>query len=138
MAFPIVPVQAKFLDGVGSVASTWMKFFQALVLPVRVALADAATLTLDASKGSVFDITLGGNRAVAAPLNPTDGQTILLRLTQDATGSRTVSWNAAFHFGTDLPTPTLTTTAGKTDHVEFTYNAGRSAWECVRITRGYP
>lgn len=135
MALPIVPVQAKFVDAMGAVASTWMKFFQALVAPARVGLADGATITIDASKGSVFDVTLGGNRTIAAPTNGIDGERITLRIRQDATGSRTVTWNAVFHFGA-AGSPTLSTAAGKTDILDFIYNAQNAAWECVTIGKG--
>jgi hypothetical protein len=138
MGMPQVPVTAKFIDLQGAVSAVWMKFFQALVAQARVGMIDAPTITVDASKGSVFDVTLGGNRALAAPLYPTDGQLITIRLKQDGTGGRTVTWDASFHFGTDVAMPTLTTAAGKTDQVEFRYNAGTAAWECVRVARGYP
>jgi hypothetical protein len=103
---------------------------------VVVALTDAATITTDASLGNTFTVTLGGNRTIANPTNPIAGQKIIYSLTQDATGSRTVTWGAAFRFGTDIPVPTLTTTAAKTDHIGFLYNAASSTWDCVALARG--
>lgn len=136
MAMPQVPVQATFLGPLGAVSAIWMKFFQALVSVAQVRIQDAPTITIDAGRGSVFDVTLGGNRTLAAPVSGTDGQTIRLRIRQDGAGSRTVTWNAAFHFGT-TGAPTLTTAPGKTDFVDCTYNAGNAAWECLAYVRGY-
>lgn len=40
--------------------------------------------------------TLTGNVTVAAPLNPAVGKILIMSFTQDGTGSRTITWNAAF------------------------------------------
>jgi hypothetical protein len=108
-----------------------------LILEGVVALTDGATINTDASLGHLFTVTLGGNRTMANPTNPTSGQKIIYRLKQDATGSRTITWGAAFRFGTDVTSPTLTTTASKTDYVGFIYNAADSKWDCVAVSRGY-
>jgi hypothetical protein len=98
-----------------------------------VALTDAATVNTDASLGNVFTITLnvaGASRTFAAPTNAVDGQKLMYRIKQDATGSRTISWNAAFRFSGGTA-PTLTTTASKTDYIGFAYNGTDSKWDQV-------
>jgi len=102
-----------------------------------VALTDGASIATDASLGNVYTVTLGGNRTIANPTNPTSGQKIIYSIRQDATGSRTITWGAAFRFSVDLPAPTLTTTANKTDHIGFMYNAIDSTWDCLAVTRGF-
>lgn len=102
-----------------------------------VALTDAATISVDASKGNHFRVTLGGNRTMGAPSNPTDGQKIIFEVIQDGTGSRTLAWNAAYAFGTDIPSPTLTTTASKRDFVGFVYNSTAALWYCLAVAKGY-
>lgn len=88
-----------------------------------VTLTDAATVAIDLSLGNHFQVTLGGNRVIGAPTNVVAGQSGVIRLVQDSTGSRTASWNSAFKFpgGT---APTLTTAANSVDlvayHVEST------------------
>lgn len=116
---------------VGTAGSTWAK----AVLPAVVALTDGATIATDASLGNLFTVTLGGNRTMAAPTNPTDGQVIRYRVTQDATGSRLITWNAAFRFGTTYPAPTLSTAAAKVDYVEFQYSAADSKWDCTGFAK---
>jgi hypothetical protein len=106
--------------------------------PTVVALVDTpTTVGIDASEGNVFALTLGGNRTLSDPLNPTDGQRITYRLTQDATGGRTASWGSAFRFSTAIPAPSLTATAGATDYVDFVYNGAASKWDCVGTRMGY-
>lgn len=83
-----------------------------------VTLTDAATIAVDMDTGRNFKVTLGGNRTMGAPTNITAGRSGVLALTQDGTGSRTVTWNAAYEF-IDGTAPTLSTTAGETD--TFTY-----------------
>lgn len=102
-----------------------------------VALTDAVTITTDAALGNHFRVTLAGNRTMGAPTNPTDGQKLLYEVKQDATGSRTVTWNAVFRFGTDVTSPTLTTTASKKDFIGFVYNSTDVKWDCLAVARGY-
>lgn len=98
-----------------------------------VALTDGATINTDASLGNTFSVTLGGNRTIANPTNPRDGQRLSYQLRQDATGSRTVTWGSAFRFGRLIPTPGLTQTAAKTDLITFQYNAIDGKWDCVEV-----
>ena len=101
--------------------------FTGYLAPAVFALTDGATITVDASKGNVFTVTLGGYRTLASPTNPVAGQAIRFHVTQDGTGSRTLSYGAAYDFGT-AGTPTLTTTAGKMDILGFAYDGGLAKW----------
>ena len=87
-------------------------------------LTDQATVTWDASTEDVCKLTLGGNRTIAAPTNSTTGQFISILVIQDGTGSRTITWNAAYEFTGDTA-PTLTTTANKGDLFVFRYNGAK-------------
>lgn len=80
-------------------------------------ITDAATINWDLSQYQVATVTLGGNRTIAAPSNMSVG-TFVLHLKQDATGSRTVSWNSVFKFPAGV-SPPLTTTANARDIVSF-------------------
>lgn len=108
----------------------------AYLAPKVVALTDQATITVDASLGNDFRVTLGGNRTIANPTNPVDGQSIEFQLTQDGTGSRTVTWSSAYNFGTPGQ-PTLTTTVSKTDIVGFKYNTTKTQWLYVGSALGF-
>lgn len=103
-----------------------------------VNLTDGANIATDASLGSDFYVTLGGNRTIDTPTNPTAGQIIRYWITQDSTGSRTLTWSSTgFRFSTDIPEPTLTTTADFMDMVEFAYNPSYFTWDCIRVVRGF-
>ena len=82
------------------------------------ALSDGATITIDMATACHHTVTLGGNRTFAAPSNQVVGQSGSIFITQDGTGSRTASFNAAFKFvgGT---APTLTTTAAAVDRIDY-------------------
>ena len=82
-------------------------------------------------------MTLAGNRTLGAPTNPTDGKKVVWRIRQDATGSRTLAYNAIFRFGTDVTSPTLTTTASKTDVIAAIYNSADTKWDVVAVVKGY-
>ena len=82
-----------------------------------VTVADAATITFDISQGNKQKVTLGGNRTLAVS-NVKDGQVFIIKLTQDATGSRTVTWWSGISW-VNGEVPTLTTTANKSDVFGF-------------------
>ena len=101
----------------------------------RSALTDAATIAVDASLSNVFTVTLGGNRTLGQPTNPTDGQGITIYITQDGTGSRTLAYHADWLFAGGVD-PTLTTTAAAVDILSATYNGGTTKWYGM-LTKGY-
>lgn len=73
-------------------------------LPTGVAqsIAYAATITPDAALGErVIVGTLTGNLTINAPTNPRSGGMLVFCFTQDATGGRTITWNAAFKKAAD-------------------------------------
>lgn len=111
--------------------------FTTPILSVPVTLTDAATIAVNAALSNHFRVTLAGNRALGNPTNPVDGQKILLEVIQDATGSRTLTYGTAFAFGTDLVSPTLTTTASKRDFLGFVYTAAAAKWYLIGVVRGY-
>lgn len=82
------------------------------------AVSYGATITLDFSSAQNFSVTLTGNTDFANPTNITAGMTGHLVITQDGTGSRTATWGSYWKWrgGTK---PTLTTTAGAVDRVDF-------------------
>ena len=84
-------------------------------------LTDGATINWNAETEDVCKVTLAGNRTLAAPTNGTTGQFISILVIQDATGGRTLTWNAVYEFASDTA-PTLTTTANLGDVFVFRYN----------------
>ena len=100
-------------------------------------IVQADTVTMDVSLSIHWRLTLDRNVTFAAPTNPRDGQQLLLQLTQDITGSRTITWNSIFEFGTDIGTPVLTTGANKVDFLQFVYDSVADKWRCVGFLRGY-
>ena len=82
-----------------------------------VTLTDGATITPDMSAFINAQVTLGGNRTIAAPTNTKVGQAGTIYFIQDGTGSRTASFNSAYKFANGQKT--LSTTAGAVDSVHY-------------------
>ena len=82
------------------------------------ALTDGATITPDFSLGNNYSVTLGGNRTLANPTNLTAGATGSIFVSQDGTGSRTLSWGSYWDFAGGTA-PTLTTTASAVDRIDY-------------------
>jgi hypothetical protein len=102
---------------------------------VPVVLADAATIPLDLSTGIHFTTApLGGNRTLAAPTNGKPGQEGFIRVVQDATGGRTLSFAAAYKFADLATAPSLNAAAGAVTLLRYHVSAAGE----VFLTGGKP
>ena len=96
------------------------------------------TLTLVASAFmTIGDLTLTGNTTVTITGAPTDGRPLLLRIRQDAVGSHIVTWTAEVNWSTDVPSPTLSTSASALDYILFRYNATDDKFDALAVNRGF-
>lgn len=83
-----------------------------------VALTDGATITPDFSAANNFSVTLGGSRTLANPTNLVAGQSGVIKITQDATGSRTLAFGSYWDFAAGVA-PVLTTTTNAVDILAY-------------------
>lgn len=103
-----------------------------------VTLTDASTINTDASRGTHFKVTLAGNRTLAAPTNPTDGQRVVWEIVASG-GARTLTLATGaggFAFGSDI-TGTSATASGTTDFLGAIYSAAANRWRVVAYAKGY-
>ena len=107
------------------------------IAPAVVGLTDAGTIAVDASLGNDFRVTIGGNRTMGLPANPTDGQKITFQVTQGNAGPYTLNWASGYQFSASLPQPTLSTTAGDTDLLCFLYNSSLGSWLLAAFLPGF-
>lgn len=138
-------------DATGTVALTASPTFTGTVTQAAVTqtgrtlttytvLTDAATIAVDASLGNHFTVTLGGNRTLGNPTNPPGAgqdQMILFAIRQDGTGSRTLTLDTNYRFGTDITSITLSTGINKTDYLGVRYNVTDSKWDVIAFVKGY-
>ena len=110
----------KFDDGSGV---GFTSFTRAALHPEQT-LTDASTISWDVGTSPVSKVTITDNRTLGAATNAQTGQFVSLLVIQDGTGSRTLSFNAAYEFKDDTA-PTLTTTASKGDLFVFRYNGAK-------------
>lgn len=82
------------------------------------ALTDGSSITPDFAAANNFSVTLGGSRTLANPTNITAGQSGVIVITQDGTGSRTLAYGSYFKFAGGTA-PTLTTTAAAVDVLAY-------------------
>lgn len=103
-----------------------------------VALSDGATPALNAALGNTFTLTAAGDRTIAAPSNPVNGQKIVILHTASA-ANRTLSLTTGaggFSFGTDI-TALTATTSGLTDYIGAIYNSTSNRWHVIAYVKGY-
>lgn len=102
-----------------------------------VTLTDAATISVNASQGNIFRVTLGGNRTLGNPTSATDGQMLHFEIKQDGNGGRTLSFDTKFRFSADVTSPTLSTGANKLDRLLFIYRSGDDKFDCLAVNKGF-
>ena len=108
------PTANTVLKGSAAGVSSWSS------VPVQsawVTASDGVTVTFNLSSGPKQLVVLGGNRTLALS-NVLSGHTFVLKLTQDGTGSRTVTWFSTISWAGGVA-PTLTTTLNKSDVFGF-------------------
>lgn len=96
--------------------------------PSSAVTFSATAMTLDCTKSNVFTTTFTANVTTAPTIsNPQDGQTINWFITQDATGSRTMTWPTSFKWpgGT---AGVLSTAANSVDLLVATYRSSTGFW----------
>ena len=82
------------------------------------AVSYASTITLDFRTANNFSTTLTGNTTFANPSNISAGQSGVIFITQDGTGSRTAAFGSYWDFS-DGTAPTLSTGADAVDMIAW-------------------
>ena len=98
--------------------------FTAMAYFPEATLTDGSSIDWNVLTSPVAKVTLAGNRTLNAATGAQAGQFVSLLIIQDGTGSRTLTFNAAYEFKDDTA-PTLTTTASKGDLFVFRYNGSK-------------
>lgn len=102
----------------GAAALAVAQSFTAAQRGAITALTDGATITPDFALANNYSVTLGGNRTLANPSNLTAGQSGVIVITQDGTGSRTLAYGSYWKFAAGTA-PSLTTTANAVDVLAY-------------------
>lgn len=110
---------ARFLLGLSSVpstaiANTWTKAQRGAI----VTLTDVATIPINFDDANNFQLTIGGNRALGNPTNQVGGQGGSIFITQDATGSRALTYGSNWKFPGGIA-PSLSTAANAVDRLDY-------------------
>lgn len=103
-----------------------------------VVLIDSASVSLDAALGNTFYLNAEGDRTLEAPLNPVDGQKIVIRHLA-ASAARTLSLSSSaggFRFGSDITSITQTA-SGTSDYIGCIYNGSVNFWDVVAYAKGF-
>lgn len=99
----------------------------------------AQTVTAVANGEAAYDITLTANCTITLAGSPAAGKVgaLVLRLTQDATGSRTVTWPASVRWAGAGTAPTLSTGSAKYDKIVLQTWDGGVSWDGALVAQGY-
>ena len=86
-----------------------------------LALASGAVVATDTTQASMFTLTLANNATLANPSGMSDGASLVWRITQDATGNRSLTYGSLFRWpgGT---APALSTAPGSIDVLSAVYD----------------
>lgn len=96
----------------------------------QATLTDAATINWNLQTQQTATVTLGGSRTLANPTNMVAGFTHVLKVVQDATGSRTLSYGANYKWPGGVA-PVLSTAANAIDILTF-YTDGTNMYGSIQ------
>jgi hypothetical protein len=117
-----------------SAANTAQATVNALALrDVPLALVDAPVISVNALQHNAFSVTLGGNRTLDAPTFLVDGALLSFALRQDATGGRTLAFDAIYNFGA-AGAPVLSAAPDVVDYAFGYYDAASA--QLLMVFRG--
>lgn len=102
-----------------------------LKTPRHTTITSSATPTPNADTTDLYTITaLSTGATFGAPTGtPVEGQSLLIRIKDNGT-DRSLGFNAAYRFSSDLPAPT-TTIINKTLYLAFVYNEVDTKWDNI-------
>ena len=104
--------------------------FDAGIQEEATALTSGTTVALDLNLGTVFTLTLAHNLGTFNWTNPAASgyaSSFILKVKQDGTGSRTISWPAAVDWAS-ATAPTISTSANAVDVFAFFTVDGGTIW----------
>lgn len=127
---PAGPITCRVMQSIGSAGNAWVDLFGPDAVGLAgspfMTLTDAATITwaVNANPFGNAQVTLGGNRTINIT-NPVNGGSYVLKVIQDATGSRTLTLGTGCTWkvisgGAGAITPS--TAANAVDVLAFTYD----------------
>ena len=100
----------------------------------EVSVTYAATITPDASLSNAFRVTLTGNVILEPPSSPKSGQVVTIRIIQDATGSRILTFGTTL-YGNTSDDLALSTGASKHDIMTLYYNSVGARWHVINLKK---
>lgn len=115
------------VSGTTGTFSNLLRVNAAAFTPPVVVTQAASVITVNCALSNVFTTTLTASITNLVLSRPNDGQTINWFITQDATGSRTMTWGASVQWpgGTE---GVLSTAANFVDLVVLTYRSSTGLW----------
>lgn len=100
--------------------------------PTNASILSAGTITIDCNEGQVHKVTLNQNvsSVVFSNVNPDPSQTttVILKVSQDITGGRTVTFPATIRWAGGT-VPTITTNPNRHDRLVFISDDGGATWD---------
>jgi hypothetical protein len=93
-----------------------------------IVTSGTGAFTPDMNAGLNFRHTMTGNTTVAAPTNPKDGQTLIIRFIHSG-GARTITFNSVFKFANGVAPSASTSGAGAVDRLVAVYDSTSTAWD---------
>lgn len=127
-------VQSVALKALGGISLSVANVYTAQQNFGTQTLTYGGTIAWNLATQQVASIAMAGNATLSNPSNMVDGGTYILKVTQDATGSRILSYAANYNFGAS-GAPVLTITPSLSDYLTFISDGTKMNF--VGIARGF-
>ena len=96
-----------------------VEFSGSSYMDMNTVSASSSTITLNMDLTNQWKVDMSANVTTVNVTNPDEGQSLFVRFTQDATGSRTITWPSDFEWPGGV-TPVLSTAANAVDVLQAT------------------
>jgi hypothetical protein len=96
----------------------------------------ASSVAINWDLANCHRLTLAGVTALSFS-GGVDGEKLVLELTQDATGGRTITLPATVRLSSNIPVVTLSTTPGYMDKLGFMFNQAANKYDLVAVIYGF-
>ncbi len=98
----------------------WSKGQRGVFSPLTVTTVTngITTIVINLADSNNYSVTLDGDRVLGNPTNMVAGQSGIIAVTQDGTGSKAMTYGTNYRFANGV-VPILTTTGGRTDHLAY-------------------
>lgn len=102
-----------------------------------IPILHSSIVDTNCNNGSNFDVHLTESITLSNPINAIDGQIVKWRFFQDSSGSRTLTLDTKFNFGSDISSAILSIDPDEIDYLTVIYREDDDKFDVIDFKTGF-